>query len=256
VKPASADDRLLAEQRRYYRERAPEYDDWWFRRGRFALDTETAARWFADVRELEAALETFGPRGDVLELAAGTGIWTRQLLRHADRVTAIDAVAEVLELNRERTGGAADYVLADVFEWGPPREFDLCFFGFWHSHVPRRRFEAFWQLVGRALRPDGRVFLVDNAHLGDHRHLVRSTGDVARRRLSDGREFDIVKRVWEPGELERELAAVGWRLSVQTTANGNFTYASGTRALSASAVSSRLAQAEHAPEGREAENDQ
>ena len=85
-------DRLLAEQRRYYRERAPEYDDWWFRRGGYALDPETAARWFADVRELEAALEAFGPRGDVLELAAGTGIWTRHLLRHADRVTAVDAV--------------------------------------------------------------------------------------------------------------------------------------------------------------------
>ena len=32
-------DRVLAEQRRYYRERAPEYDDWWFRRADYALDT-------------------------------------------------------------------------------------------------------------------------------------------------------------------------------------------------------------------------
>src|ERR687883_1785514 len=112
--------RLLAEQRRYYRERAPEYDDWWFRRAGYALDTETAARWFADVRELEAALEAFGPRGDVLELAAGTGIWTRQLLRHADRVTAVDAVAEVLELNRARTGGGGGDVLPHVFPWEPP----------------------------------------------------------------------------------------------------------------------------------------
>src|SRR5438105_12138336 len=78
-------ERLLAEQRRYYRERAPEYDDWWFRRAGYALDTETRGRWFADVRELEAALEAFGPRGDALELAAGTGIWSRQLLRSADR---------------------------------------------------------------------------------------------------------------------------------------------------------------------------
>jgi hypothetical protein len=37
-------------------------------------------------------------------------------LRHADRVTAVDAVAEVLELNRAWTSGAADYLLADVFE--------------------------------------------------------------------------------------------------------------------------------------------
>ena len=157
-------DPLLAEQRRYYRERAPEYDDWWFRRAGYALDVETAARWFADVRELETALEAFGPRGDVLELAAGTGIWTQHLLRHASRVTAVDAVAEVLELNRAQTSGAADYVLADLFEWEPPRE------------------------------------------------------------------FDIVKRFWEPGQLEREVAAVGWRLTVRTTANGYFISASGTKA--------------------------
>jgi len=225
---SAAVDLLLAEQRRYYRERAPEYDDWWFRRGGYVLDPETAARWFADVRELEAALEEFGARGDVLELAAGTGIWTRHLLRHAERVTAVDAVAEVLELNRARTGDAAEYVLADVFEWEPPRQFDACFFGFWHSHVPSRRFEAFWRLVGRALKPDGRVFFVDNAQLGDSRHLVSAAGEVARRRLSDGREFDIVKRTWEPAELEREVAAVGWRLGVRTTANGYFISASGT----------------------------
>jgi hypothetical protein len=48
-------------------------NDAWFRRAGYALDTETAARWFADVRELEAALETFGPCGDVLELAPGPG---------------------------------------------------------------------------------------------------------------------------------------------------------------------------------------
>jgi SAM-dependent methyltransferase len=222
-------ERLLAEQRRYYRERAPEYEDWWFRRGDYALDRETAVRWFADVREVEAALDVFGPRGDVLDLAAGTGIWTERLLRHADRVTAVDAVPEVLELNRGRTGGAAEYVLADVFAWEPPREFDVCFFGFWHSHVPSRDFEAFWQLVGRALKPTGRVFLLDNARLGDSRHLVSATGEVVRRRLSDGREFDIVKRYWQPEQLERDVAAVGWNLTVHTTANGYFIYAPGDR---------------------------
>jgi SAM-dependent methyltransferase len=221
---------LLSEQRRYYTARAPEYDDWWFRRGRYSLDAEAAEGWFSDVADLEAELERFEPRGDVLELAAGTGNWTGQLLRYADRVTAVDAVPEVLELNRAKHGAAVDYVLADVFAWEPPRAFDVCFFGFWHSHVPSRHFEAFWQLVGRALKPDGRVFLVDNARLGDSRHLVSSTGEVARRRLSDGREFDIVKRFWEPGELEREVAAVGWRLSVRTTANGYFISASGTKA--------------------------
>src|ERR1041385_8851136 len=106
---------LLSEQRRYYSARAPEYDDWWFRRGRYHPDAEAAEAWFADVAELEAELERFGPRGDVLEPAAGTGIWTRNLVGYADRVTAVDAVPEVLDLNRARVDEPVDYVVADVF---------------------------------------------------------------------------------------------------------------------------------------------
>ena len=45
------------------------------------------------------------------------------------------------------------------------------------------------------------MFLVDNARLGDSRHLVSSSGEVARRRLSDGREFNIVKRFWDWGRF-------------------------------------------------------
>jgi SAM-dependent methyltransferase len=223
-------ERLLSEQRRYYSARAPEYDDWWFRRGRYRMDPESEAGWFADAAELEAELDRFAPRGDVLELGAGTGNWTRHLVRYADRVTAVDAVPEVLELNRDKLGEAVDYVLADVFAWEPPRTFDVCFLGFWLSHVPSRRFEAFWQLVDRALKPDGRVFLVDNANLGDPRHMVSASGEVVRRSLSDGREFDIVKRFRAPEALERELAALDWQLSAGATANGNFVFASGRRA--------------------------
>jgi SAM-dependent methyltransferase len=228
-----AADRLLSEQRRYYSARAPEYDDWWFRRARYSLDGEAAEEWFADVAELEAELERFAPRGDVLEVAAGTGNWTRHLVRHADRVTAVDAVPEVLELNRAKLGGAVDYVLADVFAWEPPQAFDVCFFGFWLSHVPSTRFEAFWQLVDRALKPAGRVFLVDNAQLGDPRHMVSASGETLRRSLSDGREFDIVKRFWAPAELEHELAMLGWQLGAGATANGHFVFAFGQRAQGA-----------------------
>jgi SAM-dependent methyltransferase len=189
--------------------------------------TEAAEGWFADVAALESELERFAPRGDVLELAAGTGNWTRHLVRYADRVTAVDAVPEVLELNRAKLGKAVDHVLADVFAWEPPRAFDVCFFAFWLSHVPSGRFEAFWQLVEGALRPDGRVFVVDNAHLGDH--TVSMGGEVVRRSLSDGREFEIVERFWTPAELERELAALGWQLSAGATPEGHFVFASGRR---------------------------
>jgi hypothetical protein len=47
--------------------------------------------------------------------------------------------------------------------------------------------------------------------------------------VSDGREFEIVKRVRAPAELEREAAALGWQLRAGATANAHFVFASGSR---------------------------
>ena len=145
---ASSD--LLGEMRAYYAARAPEYDDWWFRRGRYDLGEAGNARWAAEAAEVEAALDALRPFGSVVELAAGTGLWTRHLVAGATHVLALDASAETLAINRERTGGRAEYRVADLFAWEPEERFDLCVFGFWLSHVPEARFERFWDMVRRA----------------------------------------------------------------------------------------------------------
>ena len=223
-------DELLAEQVSYYRARAAEYDDWWFRRGRYDNGPEWNQAWFAEVAEVESGLERFDASGDVLELACGTGLWTRYLARTAARLTAVDTSPEVIELNRARVGDASvEYVRADIFGLQLPDRYDACCFGFWLSHVPSSRFAAFWSLVERALKPDGRFFLVDNARLGDSRHLVSASGEVARRSLADGREFDIVKRFWTPAQLEQEVAELGWQLTAGTTSNGFFIFGAGRR---------------------------
>jgi SAM-dependent methyltransferase len=209
---------LLGEQKRYYAERAPEYDDWWYRRGRYELAADALDRWWADVAEADAALEGFTPRGSVLELAAGTGIWTRKLVRLADRVVAVDANAETLALNTAE----AELVRADVFEWRPADRFDLVFFSFWLSHVPEERFGEFWDGVRAALAPGGRVFLVDSgaddtAHTG-----TDQAGEEETRSLADGRTFRIVKRRWAPEELAARVRSLGYELELRDTANGHF----------------------------------
>lgn len=226
------DTTLLDEQRAYYRERAREYDRWWDRAGRFDRGPEANARWFAEGDELRRALDRFAPSGDVLELACGTGIWTEELARHANRLVAVDASAEMVEVNRARVeAGGVEYVQADLFEWQPPAgAFDVCFFGFWLSHVPERRFAAFWERVGSALRPGGRVFFLDSART--HRstatdHVLPQEGqDTMIRRLDDGREFRIVKRFYEPDQLQRRLAELGWDVDVRATGEF-FIYGSG-----------------------------
>ena len=206
--------RIIEEQKAYYRARAGEYDEWFLRTGRYDRGPAHRAEWFAEVATVEAALREAGPRGEALELACGTGLWTRHLVSLADRVTAVDGSPEVIALNRERLGSdRVDYVVADIFAWRPARPFDFVLFAFWMSHVPPSRFGAFWALVRRALRPGGRVFFVDS--LAEQGATARDQAPlddsgVARRRLNDGREFDIVKVYYEPTSLERRLRTLGW----------------------------------------------
>ena len=60
---------LLDEQMAYYQARAGEYDEWFFREGRYDHGPAQRAEWFREVTRVEAELRAAGPRGDVLELA-------------------------------------------------------------------------------------------------------------------------------------------------------------------------------------------
>ncbi len=127
----------------------------------------------------------------------------------------MDASPEVLAINRGRLlSPKVKYVEADVFAWTPPMQFDVVFFGFWLSHVPPERFEAFWSLVQRALRPEGRFFFIDSRYeptsaARDHR-LPERTATTLTRRLNDGREFQIYKIFYDAEALQGRLAQLGW----------------------------------------------
>jgi SAM-dependent methyltransferase len=218
------DEGLLAEQRAYYRARAPEYDEWWRRCGRFDRGSDLADEWDRQVAQVAAALETFGAVGDVLEMAGGTGWWTARLARTAEHLTVIDASSETLVLNRDRVGRSdVDYLVADLFTWQPKRAYDVVFFSFWLSHVPRTRFSAFWSLVLSCLAPGGRVFLIDNRddpHPGgeiNDPYVVHHGPDLELRRLHDGSKYQVVEVFYEPEELRSLLALQGWNASLAGT---------------------------------------
>jgi demethylmenaquinone methyltransferase/2-methoxy-6-polyprenyl-1,4-benzoquinol methylase len=154
---------MLREQIEYYRARAAEYDEWFLREGRYDRGPQHREAWFNEVGLVETALRNELPRGEVLELACGTGLWTRHLVDRHARVVAVDASPEVIAINRQRVqSDRVNYVVADVFAWHPESRFDAVFFGFWLSHVPREQFEPFWKKVRASLKDGGRVFFVDS----------------------------------------------------------------------------------------------
>jgi demethylmenaquinone methyltransferase/2-methoxy-6-polyprenyl-1,4-benzoquinol methylase len=224
--PAVPDDsQLLADQLAYYRARAAEYDAWWFRTGRFDRGPASNAAWRADVAVVERAvadmLEATRP-SRIVELACGTGLFTRHLAPRADQVTAIDAAPEVIAINRKRVAAPnVRYVEANLFDWQPQQRYDCVFMSFWLSHVPPARFASFWTTVRQALAPDGFAYVVDSAHdptstAADHPTPDRAAGIVTRR-LDDGREFRIVKVFHEPAPLAASLAALGFAARIGKT---------------------------------------
>jgi len=218
------DTQLIQEQIVYYRERAPEYDDWFFRRGRYNGGADHTRYWFDEIEEVRSALTAARPVGHVLELACGTGLWTEQLAPQATQLTAIDSSPEVIELNRQRVASPrVAYQIADLFTWEPDARYDFVFFGFWLSHVPMSRFIPFWSTIGRCLAPGGRVFFVDSRYHPASTALYHSSNNApetrSRRRLQDGREFEIVKIFYKPDDLAVRLTSLGWRQRIRGTAN-------------------------------------
>ncbi len=229
----SVSGQTLQEMREYYRARAGEYDEWFYRRGRYDRGPEANARWFAEADEVFAALDACSLTGDVLELAPGTGIWTERLIRTAATVTAVDASPEMIEINRAKVSDdRVSYVLADLFSWQPERAYDAVFFGFWISHVPLERLDGFLHAVASMLRPGGKVFFVDNrkepTSTAINHQLPEQDSQIMTRILNNGQSFQIVKNFYDPADLAARCRRAGLHVTVDQTAT-YFIFGHGTR---------------------------
>jgi demethylmenaquinone methyltransferase/2-methoxy-6-polyprenyl-1,4-benzoquinol methylase len=177
--------------------------------------------------------------GQVLDIAAGTGIWTQELIKAADHVTVLDSSEEMLELNRRRVqSDKATYTLTDLFYWQPVMLYDAIFMGFWLSHVPPALLYDFIGTIAGALKPGGKLFFVDS--LAEPTSTAKDmVEDLARnlteketatdapdhsnsiitRRLNDGREFQIVKMFYLPADLGERFRAYDIHLTIKQTDN-------------------------------------
>jgi demethylmenaquinone methyltransferase/2-methoxy-6-polyprenyl-1,4-benzoquinol methylase len=198
---------LIEEQVRYYRARAEEYD---------ATSMPPDNPFGAELEEIRAWLRGLGPLGHTLELAAGTGQWTGLLAELADELVATDAAPEMLELNSEKTADSrVTFRVVNAFGIEPTGAWDTVFFGFWLSHVPLARFDAFWEMLRGLLRPEGRAIFVDEADHGLwEEDWVDRERRVVHRPLVDGTVYRAVKVLWNPDELGERLRAAGWSVEI------------------------------------------
>lgn len=114
-------------------------------------------------RRMAALVRHLQPGGDLLEIACGTGLWTRHLAGCSATVTAIDAAPEMIALARQQvTAGNRDLRHRRRPHLGTAAALRHHLFAFWFSHVPAAELGQFWSLLLRALASGGRVLFVDD----------------------------------------------------------------------------------------------
>ncbi len=188
----------------YYAARASEYD-------RIYRKPERQA----DLRAIERWLPPKFAGARVIEIACGTGYWTRFIAPVAAQLLAIDAAAETLAIAKTRVpAGKVDFVLGDAYAL--PRHvgpFDAAFAGFWFSHVPKARRREFLLGLAARLEPGAQVVLLDNRYVeGSSTPLSAQDAEgnsYQARLLDDGSTHEVLKNFPTESELRELMAGLG-----------------------------------------------
>jgi len=161
-----------------------------------------------DLRRIEAMVGAEFAGRQVLEIACGTGYWTRFIAMTALDVTGVDAAPEMLAQARGRIS-ARNVRFVDGDAYALPLglgDFDGSFAGFFLSHVPKARLRPFVAQLNTLLTPGARVLFIDNRYVDGSSSPIDHTdtsGDTYQeRRLADGTAHQVLKNFLAEAELQ------------------------------------------------------
>jgi len=172
----------------YYAARASEYD-------RVYQKPERQS----DLRQIEQWLPSLLSGAKVLEVACGTGYWTRFIAQVASTVVAIDSAQETIQIAQQRVNSTnVLFQVGDAYSLaGTTRSFDAAFAGFWFSHVPLERQREFLAGLNAALAPGARVVLLDNLFVQGSSSAIAEQDGIGNtyqyRKLDDGSTHRVLK---------------------------------------------------------------
>jgi SAM-dependent methyltransferase len=193
-------DQVLSE---YYERRAPLMD-------RHYADSPPG--W---VLEMVADLQTTLRGRRVLEIACGTGYWTRFASEAAEYILGIDTAPTMLALAQQRglSPQKAGFCAGDAYALDSvPGVFNAGLAMQWFSHVPRARHASFLNSLHKRIGVGAAVFLGDNQFQdswadADKPYAKPGEPDTYElRALPDGSHYEIVKNYFSADDLHSILA--------------------------------------------------
>jgi ubiquinone/menaquinone biosynthesis C-methylase UbiE len=189
----------------YYRYRAGEYEQIYYRK---------VPERRQEIDDHCRYLEKLAKNKTVLDLACGTGYWTKVLAKSAKELVASDIVLEMITQARLKEFSIpVEFVVADLHR--PPfiaNTFDLVTLGFWMSHEPRQNYTDMFRAIKSPLKEDGLIWMIDNNPPAEGPRIDSVRNDefgnnFKKRLLSNGDEFVILKNYFSKENLVEILSS-------------------------------------------------
>lgn len=180
----------------YYAKRAGEYDEVYNRNDKKRNEA---------LKKMGDTIQAFLKNKDVLELACGTGYWTKLLSETAQSILATDVNKEVIEFAKKRHFNCpVSFEKEDVYALSFEKsEFSGGMANFLFSHIPKSRIGEFLNKFHKALLPGARVFIADDMLLPLD-NPIKKLGDentYSERSLADGSKHLILKNFFTKDDL-------------------------------------------------------
>ncbi len=165
-----------------------------------------------DLQTLKALLKPEVAGKHVLEIACGTGYWTRHLSGSAKWITAIDLNAEMLAEARRFPLKNVDFQRHDIYTLDQlPGTYDCILGGFIWSHIPLEKIDRFLDQMRSKTTHETPIIFWDNRYIPGNSTPITYTdakgNTFQNRSLNDGRTYTILKNYPDPAWIEAHLSS-------------------------------------------------
>ena len=200
----------------YYDERAAEFDEI-YTLGKPPGTVKDPELYMEEARALATVVRE-QCHGSLLDIPCGTGYWLQFYAANCSSVTLVDQSENMLRESREKAckyevAPIARFIRDDALEVQlEDRSFDSVLVGFFLSHITDRQMALFFDKLKMAMRPGGRLLILDS--IWSPFRKSRPKEGTAKRKLNDGRQYEIYKRYFESADLERMSTAYGMKFTM------------------------------------------